>query len=319
MMSAQVAIVADSALPEPPLAADFFVRLEAVANPPQDEPADAALFGDIFEEEGGNENTAKNFMVAMTAAHDFAGVLHAKGVELEKLDDWITAFSKWILDPECLFDDPEDIEKCKKQRQELCLLAGVKFRSWCPTTLKTAVNVLALKYRETAPPAAVVASSMRQLPNYNNLWNAASKRWRSLGPRHEIIPILEDHEVVQLYDSTNFGSWFEAQRMNLLILLFSIGQRTKNFWEMKVCHAHLDTDEDGKEILVVSFPNMKNLAAKQANDSKDSHKQIVHAHPNPKVCGVQAYKRQLSMIPDKSPNAHFFVSDACEGKIPPHA
>ena len=44
----------------------------------------------------------------MRAVHDFAG-----GVTLDDLDAWLLAFSKWVLDPECLFDDPQKIEQLK--------------------------------------------------------------------------------------------------------------------------------------------------------------------------------------------------------------
>ena len=59
--------------------------------------------------------------------------------------------------PEALFDSEDNIEEWKTERQELAALAGVKLRAWNPTTLKTAVNALMMKYRETALERAVVA------------------------------------------------------------------------------------------------------------------------------------------------------------------
>ena len=113
MMSGQVSVMAESALPDPPPSEEFFAVLEKVFDPqPEDTtPADAALFGDLFETEEGNENTHKNFDVGMRAVHDFASILPAKGVTLSHLDDWLVAFSKWILTPESLFDEPEKVEQ----------------------------------------------------------------------------------------------------------------------------------------------------------------------------------------------------------------
>ena len=53
MMSGQVSVMADSALPDPPTSEEFFAILEKVFDPqPEDTiPADAALFGDLFETE----------------------------------------------------------------------------------------------------------------------------------------------------------------------------------------------------------------------------------------------------------------------------
>ena len=176
-MSGQVAVMAESALPDPPTSDEFFAVLERVYDPhPEDTtPADSALFGDLFEEEEGNENTHKNFEVTMRAVHDFAAVLHTKGVTLSDLDAWFLAFSKWVLAPECILDEPEKVEQCKIDRQEMCKLAGVPYRAWCPNTLKSSVNTLALKFRETNPRAPVVASSMKQLAQYNRFWKAAGQ------------------------------------------------------------------------------------------------------------------------------------------------
>ena len=307
-MSAQLSVVAEASLPQPPSSEEFFGRLEKLVKPDDITPADTALFGDTFEEEKGNGHTWKNFIKGMNAIRDFECVLEAKGLTLSKLDDWFTAFSKWKLSPEALFEAPEEQEICVKRRNELASLAGVTVRAWCPTTLKTTINVLALKYRETAPPTAICSSSTKQFPNYNKIWNAASKRWKDLGARQDVVAVLEDHEVVQLYDQTNFSSLYEAQRMNLVVLFFSLGQRADNMISLRVGHFHLSQGSDGRENLVVNFPTMKNLQAKQSNSSRDAHKQTILPHPDAKVCGIAAYKRQLSMLLDKTKDGHFFIS-----------
>ena len=109
-------------------------------------PADSALLGDLFEKEAdGNLHTNKTFQVGMRAVQHFSAVLQAKGASFSDLDVWLVAFSRWILAPECLFDEPHKIEQCKTERQELCDLAGVPMRTWCPNTLKCHINVLAMK------------------------------------------------------------------------------------------------------------------------------------------------------------------------------
>jgi hypothetical protein len=157
MYSGQVATMAEASLPLPPTTEEFFGALEKVVTPVEDTTGkNDDLFGDLFdEEEEGNVHTKQNFQVGMRAVQDFAGVLHAKGKSYSALDVWLVKFSQWILAPEALFDDPSKIEQCKEERRQMAEDAGVPVRSWCPNTLKTQVNVLALKYRETfaAAPA----------------------------------------------------------------------------------------------------------------------------------------------------------------------
>jgi hypothetical protein len=165
-MSGQVSVMAEASLPAPPSTKEFFARLEALANPPPGtKPADTALFGNTFSVDPGNHHTHKNFMTAMNAVASFSKVLSPKGLVLDNLDEWLTALSKSILPADALFDTAEEKANCLQQRQELCDAAGIEIRGWCPTTLKTAVNVLALKYRETSPTVGIATSSMKQFPN----------------------------------------------------------------------------------------------------------------------------------------------------------
>ena len=140
----------------------------------------------------------------------------------------MTAFAKFTLSVLALFDTPEERHLALSQRKELCEKAEVDMRQWSPATLKTLVNALALMYKQTAPGHGIVPSATIQFPTFCKFFNAACKRDRNASARKEPVQVLQDSEVAELFDKTNWQSWYEAQRMNLLLLAFNLGQRPES-------------------------------------------------------------------------------------------
>ena len=170
----------------------------------------------------------KNQKGAFAAAMDFSKVLERQGVVITDLDEWMTAFAKWTLSADCLFDDNNAKEAALAQRTALCDRAGVAVQSWAPQTLKTTANALALMYKQTGPNSGVVPSVENQFPKYCRFFNAACTRHRNMTARQEPTPVLKETEVQALYDKTNWSSWFEAQRMNFLVLSYQLGQKPES-------------------------------------------------------------------------------------------
>ena len=94
----------------------------------------------------------------------------------------------------------------------------------------------------------------------------------------------------KFFGATNFGSWYKGQRTDLLILAFTLGQRLDSLMG-RVGHFKEETTAEGRQILVVDFPNMKNMQANQANSSNMPHRQKILPHVNAKIGAMAAFQR----------------------------
>ena len=253
-------------LPEKPTSAQFLAGLAAALDPPQGPAPDEALFGDMFsmvgKVRGGQKKTQNG---AVKALLDFQKVMekNPKPATIENLDDFFTAFAKWCLNVECLFDNKEKQEEALAQRKELCANAGVKVRAWLPSSLRTHLNGAAALYKTAEGKGSVVPSEESLFPNYCAIFSEAYRRERDFQARKPEVAVLNDEEVEKLYDSTNWLSPFEAQRTNLLILCYQLGQRPDSLEDLCVGNFHRQTTEDNSLEVLVKFGNMKNLGPKQ--------------------------------------------------------
>ena len=298
MLPAQLANVAAAALPKAPPVDAFLARLKDSVAPktPIGSPSNL-LFGDTFaDHEGKPKQTEKNQKMAFAAALDFAHVLETEHVVIDDLDEWMAAFAKWTLSLDSLFDEGSSKEAAVAQRAAMCHRAGVVMRSWAPQTLKTVVNALALMYKQTGPESGIVPSVESQFPKYCRIFNAACTRHRNASARQEPTAVLKDTEVQTLYDKTNWLSWYEAQRMNFLLLAYQLGQRPESLVRLCVGNSTERTLPDGTKAIEVRFGTMKNLQGNQANAGKPAHQQLIMAHDNPKLCAVAAYQRHVGLL-----------------------
>ena len=280
MLPAQLANVAAAALPKAPPVDAFLARLKDSVAPktPIGSPSNL-LFGDTFaDHEGKPKQTEKNQKMAFAAALDFAHVLETEHVVIDDLDEWMAAFAKWTLSLDSLFDEGSSKEAAVAQRAAMCHRAGVVMRSWAPQTLKTVVNALALMYKQTGPESGIVPSVESQFPKYCRIFNAACTRHRNASARQEPTAVLKDTEVQTLYDKTNWLSWYEAQRMNFLLLAYQLGQRPESLVRLCVGNSTERLLPDGTKAIEVRFGTMKNLQGNQANAGKPAHQQLIMAH-----------------------------------------
>jgi hypothetical protein len=280
----------------PPTTAEFLAGLEAAVRP-QGPPKDIALFGDTFSKEtskrGGSEKTAQGSLAPL---QDFQTVLDAEKVSIEDLDEWFAAFAKWCINVVYLFDEAKDQQDALAQRETLCANAGVTIRCWTPGTLRTILNGAAAKYKAGKGSGTVVPGEPTLFPNFCTFWNAAYRRERGENSRRQQIPVLADDEVELLYDKTNWQSFLDAQRMNLLIMAYQLGSRPESLISLAVGNFHPTETAEGTEVLV-KFACMKNLQPKQSNVGKPAHEQLLLPNPNLKLCAVAAWRRQLNMLP----------------------
>lgn len=296
MLPAQLAIVAESALGPLPTTKEFVERLSSGGNP-QGPPADQALFGSVFSSEAQPPlGTVRNQAKALRSFLEFCKVCEVKGCVLDNLDECFTGFAKWSVDVAFLFDDDPSKEEALKQRVEMCQAAGVAVRSWSLQTLKTIVNALALQYRQTSPSTGIVMSSTKQFPKFCLIFNAALKRSREKQCQEQPVDVVTDDEMAQLFDKTNWKSPYEAQRMNLLLFAFSLGQRPDTLIGLRVGQCHPLKDPAGELMLEVAIGTMKNQPARQQTAAAPLHKQQIFTHTNAKLCALGAYERQLQLL-----------------------
>ena len=297
MLPAQLANVAAAALPRPPTVQAFFERLRMSHETPPPNNASRELFGDTFADaEPKPAGTEKTQKMALSAANDFAKVLEVKGVVITEMDEWLTAFAQWSLGVEWLFDDKEAADGALAQREALCSQAKVVARCWMPQSLKTVVNALALMYKQTGPVDCIVPSVDNQFPRYCRFFNAACTRHKNKQARQPLEKSLTDDELVSLFDKTQWKSWYESQRMSLLVLAYQVGQRPETLIRLCVGNFHQKVSHDGTEGLQINFGTMKNLQGNQANANKPAHIQYVMKHANPKLCAIAAHGRQMELI-----------------------
>ena len=169
MMNAHLKVVLLQHLPEKPNPAQFLAALVAASQPRQGPSADEALFGDTFSKvtcvRGGQKKTQQGSIAPL---NDFQKVLDARQVTIENLDEYFTAFAKWCLNVRCLFDTKEEQDAALAQRQELCANAGVKVRSWLPSSMRTVLNGGASLDKTAEGKGSVCPHEPTLFPKYND-------------------------------------------------------------------------------------------------------------------------------------------------------
>ena len=303
MLPAQVTNVCEASLRQPPKTSIFLAGLKAAMEAPKVSTADVVLFGDTFSDPLPiPPGTEKNQKGAYNAITNFEKVMMTEGAVIEDLDDYMVAFAKWTLSFDSLCDSEEQKVVRKARRNALCQAANVPMHEWSPDTLTTYTNALCALYKASKPEFGVVMRAKSQFPKYVAFLDSASSRLKKKKARTPMTKVLGDGDIVHLFGKTDWGNWFENQRMNILIFGYGLGQRRESMQELCVGNFHVQ--EGGKQILV-RFGKMKNL---QGGSSKDMHEQLLVPHAQPKLCPIAAYFRQMKLLAATNQDDPFFVS-----------
>ena len=219
-------------------------------------------------------------MYAYQSAMEFDALCKSKNAEILDLDAWMVAFTKWILHPKFLLDGIAKVAAAVAQRNKLAADAGLTAKFWCPNNLKSVVNGMAHFYKQTKPAIGIVPSVSQQFPDFNLAFNAACARDKCDRAMLEPLRVLQDREVEFLCDQTNWWNLLEAQRMNLLLIGYSLGQRPENLAALFVGNGHILKDEDSDPVLEVAFGHMKNKPCNLATAGAAVFRQRILMHPN---------------------------------------
>ena len=245
MLPAQAVNVAEAAMPRPPPPCVFLEFLKKAMEAPKVPTADVQLFGDIFPEVRQPPGTEKNQKGAYAAITNFQKVMVNQNVVIENLDDYMVAFAKWTLSMESLFDDDSQKVAAKAQRAVLCQAAGVPMYQWSPDTLTTYSNALGLLYKQARPPIIIIMKASAQFPKFVRFLDAARSRLKKKRARAPQTKVLDDDDILVLHGKTVWGSWFEAQRMNIVVLAYGLGQRRESLQELCVGNFHVQHMPNG--------------------------------------------------------------------------
>ena len=171
-------------------------------------------------------------------------------------------------------------------------------REWLPQTLTTYTNSMCKVYKRTRPTHGIVTSSDQQFPLYCAFFNNActlARLQKSMGKPQEDTK-LHGADVIKLFDQTNWALPHANQRMNLLLLAFSLRQRPEALLRFRVAQFTQGKMPNGRKYVDLTLGTVKNLPGNQKNTPKPLHKQRVVEHDNSKLCAVLAFTRQVKLL-----------------------
>ena len=93
------------------------------------------------------------------------------------------------------------------------------------------------------------------------------------------MDVLNDADVLKMHANTRWDSWYEVQRYNIIVLLYSLGQRQESLKLLRVGNFHDAVSDDGEKLLKVAFRKMKNLQG----GIRRRHKQYIMAHEDERL------------------------------------
>ena len=87
------------------------------------------------------------------------------------------ALSKYVIDPEVLFDNKDLQERCLREREAMCAQQDVPVHKLAVTSLRTVVNALAIAYKATRKSDVFVPACSKQFPQWNAFMNDCVTRY----------------------------------------------------------------------------------------------------------------------------------------------
>lgn len=121
---------------------------------------------------------------------NFDKVCALKDYNPDNLDDYLCAFTKWVLSFPSLFEGQNDIIAAKAQRDVLCKQAGVPMYEWAPHTLTTHINAAAALHKLARPPICIVPKAKVQIPKLVRFVDAAKSRYKTQKARGISIAVV---------------------------------------------------------------------------------------------------------------------------------
>ena len=98
--------------------------------------------------------------------------------------------------------------------------------------------------------------------------------------------LLQDDELVQLFDVTNFKNVHEAQRFNVLVMGFRTGMRPDTLKRLTFDMFKCGTDAEGREWIQAHIGTMKNLPSDLEHLDAAIFKQKIFAHEDPRFAVI---------------------------------
>ena len=115
------------------------------------------------------------------------------------------------------------------------------------------------------------------------------------------VEVLLDSDLLVLYEHVDFSPLYETQRWCMLLFMFRTGLRPESLGRLLV-ESVVIREENGEPMGYLEFAlgTMKNLPGKLAKCYPALFKQRVHPCPNARVCALEAYTKQCTLLPQKN-------------------
>ena len=132
--------------------------------------------------------------------------------------------------------------------------------------------------------------------------------------KNERKSVLQDHELDALWHATKFDRVYEAQRFHLAVFGFRTGYRPESMMRLAAKGFQEGKLEDGRRYILPILSTMKNhsaeldkaelaLLTQMVVETPEcprfgTHEDVRSTVSTVRVCAVEAYYRQLTLLPD---------------------
>jgi hypothetical protein len=141
-------------------------------------------------------------------------------------------WGRWSIRTQDLWADDANAAATLARRKEQAKTHGnLRVTLWPPSSFRTYVNAVARVYKRAAPTSILVPSSERQFPAFNVFFEQVHARERSFrasaNATTATTDILRPQEYQVIMRDGTPRDAFEAQRRNILALVFCTGFRAE--------------------------------------------------------------------------------------------
>ena len=239
--------------PQPPSVEEFLKIIQDAQKQHGKGEVNDPLYGDMFAGVSGKPTNTQNVQRgAMKLALEFAQACTTNNAVYGNLDEWFVALAKFVLIPEVLEDDKEKQRAIVEHRDRI-RPQGMQQRKLQTQSLTTVMNALAALVRHSSTAHAMVISCKTQFPKYNEFLQGCIDRHKVLQAVSEAgkedVDILQDEEVLKIYNATNFAHTFETHKFNILIIAHRTGLRADTLSKLRRDSFKVGVLSDGRKFM----------------------------------------------------------------------
>ncbi len=297
LMAKRLCNLIEASLPPPPAIPDFVAVMRAYMAP---RPVVADPVHGVCDAPKIAEGSEKTDRAAVRALLEFVALCDALGAKYDSLDDMFIGWGRWSIRTQDLWADDANAAATLARRKEQAKTHGnLRVTLWPPSSFRTYVNAVARVYKRAAPTSILVPSSERQFPAFNVFFEQVHARERSFrasaNATTATTDILRPQEYQVIMRDGTPRDAFEAQRRNILALVFCTGFRAEVLRRLTHTSFREGVDDAGGRQLTVVVGSMKNHDAGFTNADAALFRQVIMPADDPLLCPIAAVDRQRAL------------------------